>query len=339
MKINNSHITTTAAYSQHSQQSQSESLRTWNQNQPNTEIPSDRVSLTEWEIRERFQKTSSIKNVEASNDSRVEKDQQTRIMQRVLEVLTGRKITVAKLGAENSENHTPQSSNGTGEGFEYSRQEHQAEMEESTYSASGTVNTADGKELSFSLDLSMSRAFIESTNLHIHGGEAPPEGPLIDPLVLNFTGSAAELTDTRFQFDLNADGKEENIPMLRPGNGYLVFDKNNDQKVNDGRELFGPSTGNGFKELAQFDSDNNNWLDENDPIFKKLSIWMKNTAESDHLTSLSSKGIEALYLKPESTPFTLTNSSNQQLGKVKETSFYLGRQVSPGVIQEIDIKV
>jgi hypothetical protein len=31
--------------------------------------------------------------------------------------------------------------------------------------------------------------------------------------------------------------------------------------------LFGPQTGNGFAELAEYDEDKNNWIDENDSIY------------------------------------------------------------------------
>jgi hypothetical protein len=45
-----------------------------------------------------------------------------------------------------------------------------------------------------------------------------------------------------------------------------------DGRVNDGRELFGPRTGDGFAELAAYDDDGNNWIDENDGIHDNLSI-------------------------------------------------------------------
>jgi hypothetical protein len=45
-----------------------------------------------------------------------------------------------------------------------------------------------------------------------------------------------------------------------------------DGRVNDGRELFGPITGDGFAELAAYDDDGNNWIDENDGIYDNLSI-------------------------------------------------------------------
>lgn len=43
--------------------------------------------------------------------------------------------------------------------------------------------------------------------------------------------------------------------------------------VNNGSELFGPTNGNGFQELAEYDKDGNGWIDENDEIFGSLKIW------------------------------------------------------------------
>lgn len=52
--------------------------------------------------------------------------------------------------------------------------------------------------------------------------------------------------------------------MVRPGGVFLALDKNGDSVINDGKELFGAATGQGFKELAIYDSDKNYWIDEND---------------------------------------------------------------------------
>jgi len=64
--------------------------------------------------------------------------------------------------------------------------------------------------------------------------------------------------------DLDANGVTEKISFVGSGGGFLALDKNSDGVVNDGRELFGAATGQGFKELAEYDSDNNNWINEND---------------------------------------------------------------------------
>ena len=76
-------------------------------------------------------------------------------------------------------------------------------------------------------------------------------------------------------FDIDADGEEESISYLQGGSGYLALDKNGDGVINDGSELFGTKSGDGFADLAEYDADGNGWIDENDPIFDKLLIWAK----------------------------------------------------------------
>jgi len=114
--------------------------------------------------------------------------------------------------------------------------------------------------------------------------------------VINFSGTAAQLTDQRFAFDLNSDGKDEDIPFVAGGSGLLVFDRNNDLQVNDGRELFGPSTGNGFAELSRYDKDGNRWIDENEAIYNNLYVWTKDSEGNDQLRSLKESGVGAIYV-------------------------------------------
>lgn len=65
------------------------------------------------------------------------------------------------------------------------------------------------------------------------------------------------LTEAKYNFDLDSDGREDLISFVRPGSGFLALDLNGDGRVNDGRELFGPATGDGFAELARYDQDGN----------------------------------------------------------------------------------
>lgn len=193
----------------------------------------------------------------------------------LIEALTGRKLDLPLLdltdGAENE--CAPVEKNAVaasaqprqGWGVEYDYFESHYEYEKMTFSAEGTVKTADGTELRFKVRLSMERESLIQKSISIRAGDAT-----IDPLVINFDGSGVQLTDARFAFDLNADGKQDRISFVRPGSGFLAFDRNSDGVINDGSELFGPQSGDGFAELAGYDEDNNGWIDENDAIFAKL---------------------------------------------------------------------
>ncbi|MGI6434133.1 MAG: hypothetical protein ACOX0F_02005 [Syntrophomonadaceae bacterium] len=79
-------------------------------------------------------------------------------------------------------------------------------------------------------------------------------------------------------------------------------------------ELFGPSTGNGFAELALYDEDGNGWIDEGDSVYARLKIWSKDEEGNDRLISVSDAGVGAIMLGNIDTPFTITNSSNEDAG-------------------------
>jgi hypothetical protein len=220
-------------------------------------------------------------------------------------------------------------------GLVYQRQERYVEQERMSFNAQGTVRTTDGRQIDFSVALNMSREFVQESNLEIRAGSAVK----IDPLVINFDGLGAALTQTRFEFDLDSDGTAEQIASLRPGNGYLALDRNGDGIINNGSELFGPTTGRGFAELAVFDEDGNNFIDEGDSIYHQLRIWMINEDGSSQLAALGDKNIGAIFLGHVSSPFQLKSADNQSLGEIAHSSIYLTENGKVGVVQEINITV
>jgi hypothetical protein len=221
-----------------------------------------------------------------------------------------------------------------GFGVEYDRHETYTEIEQTHFAASGTVKTADGREISFQLELTMSRSYYEESSTSIRLGDAARK---TDPLVLNFSGNAAQLTDRRFAFDLNGDGNKEQINFVAPGSGFLVFDRNQNGKIDDGRELFGPATNDGFAELATLDDDHNGWIDENDAAFAKLQIWSRDAAGKEQLQSLAEAGVGAIALSRIATPFELKNNANELLGQVRNTGIFLQEDGVAGTIQQIDL--
>jgi hypothetical protein len=159
----------------------------------------------------------------------------------------------------------------------------------------------------------------------------------IDPLVINFDGAAARLTDWRFDFDLDADGFKEEIPFVSSGSGILVFDRNGDRQVNDGTELFGPSTGNGFAELAALDEDNNRWIDENDSAYEDLSLWRRDQEGNESLVSLAESDIGALNVGCIDSPFDLKDQHNSLQGRILRAGVYLSNTGTAGSVQQLDV--
>lgn len=222
-----------------------------------------------------------------------------------------------------------------GWGVSYDYHESHYESQTTTFSAQGIIRTADGKNISFALDLAISSESYSETNLSLRAGDAKK----VDPLVINFNGPASELTDTKFAFDLTADGTREQVPFVKPGSGFLAFDRNGDGVVNNGTELFGPTTGNGFKELSAYDSDGNGWIEEKDPVYKNLLVWTQDSAGSDHLSTLKDSGIGALYLGNLDTKFDIKNAAGQLNGELKRFGLYVLDNDTPtvGTLQQIDL--
>jgi hypothetical protein len=219
-----------------------------------------------------------------------------------------------------------------GYGVEYDSTETTSEVEQTNFSASGVIKTADGKEINFNIGLSMSRQYASQTSTSLRAGDAVTK----DPLVVNFNGTATQLTDTKFNFDINGDGTTESVASLGGGSGYLALDKNHDGKINNGTELFGAKTGNGFSELAAYDQNKDGWIDEQDSVYSQLKIW---NGGSNGLTSLKDAGVGAIGLANQQTPFAIKDSSNKLLGEVRATGVYVNENGTVGTVQQVDLAV
>ncbi|WP_331346331.1 hypothetical protein [Cellvibrio sp. UBA7661] len=222
----------------------------------------------------------------------------------------------------------------SGPGIVYQRQERYQEQERMQFKAAGIVRTQDGREIAFTVDMSMNREFVQESSLAIQAGSQK-----IDPLVINFDGKGASLSQTRFAFDLDSDGSAEQIASLRPGSGYLALDRNGDGVINNGTELFGPSSGRGFAELAAYDEDGNYFIDEGDSIYHQLRIWSTNEDGSTQLVGLGDKNIGAIFLGHVSSSFQLKDEKNNSLGEVANSGIYLTEDGKVGVMQEINLTV
>src|SRR5690606_7458878 len=155
----------------------------------------------------------------------------------------------------------------------------------------------------------------------------------------NFGGNAAELTDQKFDFDIDADGEADRVSFVGSASGFLVLARNRNGAIDDGTELSGARTGNGFAELAAFDSDGNGWIDENDAIFAELRIWTKDSSGADQLGTLAEHNIGALYLGQAATPFDLKDAQYNQHGQILSTGVYLSEDGRAGTMQQLDLFV
>lgn len=365
MKIQSSNVLMTSQHVAVQEQSKTESLKIWIGNrkpdfermgaslQPSAHDQVDLSQLAKNAATVNNEKGRSVRSHGAGKDKEEEIDSTSKFISILMELITGKKVKIktvspqeegvdpekaaeltqaARLAAGQSQ---PQAGSA-GFGLEYDSRQTYLEAESLNFSARGVVHTSDGKQIDFNLELSMQRLFYSEESTSIRLGDAVQQQ---DPLVINFDGAAAQLTDAKFSFDLDADGDAEQISFVGPNSGFIALDKNGDGSVNDGSELFGTVSGNGFQDLEAYDQDQNGWIDDNDSVFSQLKVWTKDAQGTDLLAALKGSGVGALYLGAVSTQFDIKTARNESLGTLQASSVYLREDGSVGTLQDVDLTV
>lgn len=277
-----------------------------------------------------------------------DKDPRLQLIRSMLEFLTGRRIRVFDASelhraepqpappapAAPARANAAEPAQASGYGVEYDYHESYRESEQTSFAASGIVRTADGQEIGFALNLSLQRSFAVESDVSLRLGDAVRRK---DPLVLNFSGGAAQLTEARFSFDIDSDGAADRIQFAGPGSGFLVLDRNHDGAIGNGSEMFGAGSGDGFGELAALDDDHNGWIDENDAAYRELGLWSKDAAGNDQRLSLAAAGVGAIALANAATPFDLRDNANGLVAQIRATGVFLQEDGKAGTIQQVDL--
>jgi len=132
------------------------------------------------------------------------------------------------------------------------------------------------------------------------------------PIVLNLSNGPYALADRDHPvwFDIDADG----LPNLMTWTAahtpmaFLALDRNGNGAIDDGGELFGNHTrladgrlaDNGFEALRELDTNRDNVLDQLDPAWKSLLLWIDwnhdGVATPDELQSIATSAVTALEL-------------------------------------------
>ncbi len=206
------------------------------------------------------------------------------------------------------------------------------EEEATTFSGTGSAVTEDGRTIDFGVSFSMSRSLAQYANLDMKQAVS-----YIDPMVINVTGDVTHISDQSFYFDLDCDGKEEKISSLGAGSGFLALDKNSDGKINDGSELFGTKSGDGFKDLSGYDKDGNGWIDENDEVYDRLRIWIRNEDGTDSLLSLKEADVGAIYLGSADTPYSHIGSDLMERAMTRASGIFLKESGGVGTVAQVDL--
>jgi hypothetical protein len=349
MRIAGSAVTLTSQHELVASLTKTENFRVWGNVPPNRSGAAETGSKKDWlEISDQARAANKVeqqqKKTEGPELSEHDKVK-IRLIEQILSAIHGKKVTLnipAKLDIQanpawgvqkNITIPSSQTNPEQGWGMVYELHETYQESEMLNFAAQGVVQTADGRKISFSTQLQLTRRYTSDEQISIKAGDA-----LKDPLVINFGGAAAMLSSNKVDFDLNADGATDHISFVNPGSGFLAMDKNNNGLVDDGTELFGPLTGNGFLELADYDEDRNGWIDENDPAYEKLRIWTYEGAQTQ-LETLKEKNVGAIAVGSIDTEFQYKNSQNQLVGLARSTGIFLKEDGEAGIIQQIDLVV
>lgn len=251
---------------------------------------------------------------------------------RILEITFGLKIERTSLhfttAAAEAAAEAPAQPPG---GLRYDWVEQQVDGESMAFNAKGQVQTADGRQISFNLDVAMAHVTVQTQELHLRLGQAA-----VDPLALDLDGNGIGLdAQVSWSIDLDGDGIPDQVAAPAGGDAFLAFDRNGNGAIDQRGELFGPTSGDGFAELATLDQDGDGWLDEDDAAWSSL-ILFKPGAENQTLVQA---GVGAISLAAIGTPFRVADAANATLGQIRASAAYLREDGQAGVVQQVDLVV
>ena len=124
------------------------------------------------------------------------------------------------------------------------------------------------------------------------------------PLVLDLDGDGLELASVNSKgavyWDIDTDGIRELTGWVRPDDGLLAIDSNQNGEIDDHSELFGTETVDGFTSLAVLDSNSDGVIDRKDDAFADLLVWrdLNQDGNSDpgELQDLDDAGVRSINL-------------------------------------------
>lgn len=102
--------------------------------------------------------------------------------------------------------------------------------------------------------------------------------------MIEFSKGTKSGTNSHTHFDFDGDGFAEYTEWISDTQGLLVWDRNQNGIIDDGKELFGDDSvlnsgkksRDGFEALADFDTNGDGCVDASDDGWSKLRVWMDN---------------------------------------------------------------
>ncbi|WP_341303561.1 hypothetical protein [Pseudomonas sp. TMP25] len=148
-----------------------------------------------------------------------------------------------------------------------------------------------------------------------------------DPLVLDLAsnGFTTSGLSRAVRFDLDADGKLDQISVPTGDDALLALDRNGNGRIDNGRELFGDQNGaaNGFSELRKYDDNNDGRINRQDAIFERLSLLRFDAQGRQSSQSLSQAGVSGINLQAREVNIAL--GAYDQIAQLGRFEFADGR--------------
>ncbi|WNJ88715.1 hypothetical protein [Bosea sp. 685] len=131
---------------------------------------------------------------------------------------------------------------------------------------------------------------------------------VIDPLVFDLDGDGISLISIDnannsiplIHFDYDNDGFAELTGWVSPNDGMLALDLNNNGTIDNGAELFGTPSRDGYEVLETYDTYRDGVIDAKDAIFADLKIWRDldsdGITDAGELQTLAEAGITSISL-------------------------------------------
>jgi len=279
-------------------------------------------------------------------------DSDVRLIRLLFEAMSGRKIPLMHVPHENLGRQAMRNDSSETLSFNLitARQvsanidgPKQIELERTTQFSTQTIQSFQA-DLSLQLDDGSSVDLRYNSNLfEMHElrtqRQLVIDGEVVDPLVLTFDQSSATLSQTKVGFDLNVDGEIDTISYATGPSAFLALDKNKNGKIDNGSELFGTTSGDGFADLAVYDDNHDSVIDESDAVFAKLQLSSLDDQGNYRLEKLADRNVGAIFVANLNTESELVDENNEVNGIVRKSGLFLQEDYTPGLVQHVDIVV
>jgi hypothetical protein len=175
-----------------------------------------------------------------------------------------------------------------------------------------------------------------------------------DPLTFDLDGDGIETVPLNSShpilFDHTGSGVKAGTGWVAPDDGFLVLDRNGNDTIDSGQELFGdstplPSGGNaadGFDALAQEDTNHDGKVDAGDARFAQLRIWrdlnQDGISQTGELFSLTNLGIASIKVAKTANSSLLSDGNRiADLGGFTRVDGSTGTMGDIGHLADVDL--